>query len=98
MTPVFKVENRVGFRRFRSLRRVVDGVSFSIAPASSWASSARAARQIGHHAGCHGPPATSAVIEADPRIELNGRDLTGANERQWAAIRGDEISMVFQNP
>lgn len=32
------------------------------------------------------------------RIELDGHDLLGLGESQWRALRGRELSMVFQDP
>jgi peptide/nickel transport system ATP-binding protein len=32
------------------------------------------------------------------RIGLEGRDLAGATDRDWCAIRGNEIGMIFQEP
>ena len=31
-------------------------------------------------------------------IDLDGRDLTGLAERDWLAVRGDDIGMIFQEP
>ena len=32
------------------------------------------------------------------RILLNGRDITALPESEWRAIRGRDVSMIFQNP
>jgi peptide/nickel transport system ATP-binding protein len=41
------------------------------------------------------PPANSRVAG---RIELNGRDLMALDENAMRAVRGNEVSMVFQEP
>ncbi len=35
---------------------------------------------------------------AGGRIRLDGQDVTALGERQWEALRGDRIAMVFQEP
>jgi peptide/nickel transport system ATP-binding protein len=32
------------------------------------------------------------------RIALNGRDLTGLDDREWRKLRGNRIAMIFQDP
>ena len=41
-------------------------------------------------------PANGRIIEG--RIALTGTDLTGLGERALDAIRGDRMSVVFQDP
>src|SRR3546814_19873160 len=38
-----------------------------------------------------------ARIEAE-KIEFSGRSLLGLPAKQWRAIRGDRIAMIFQHP
>jgi peptide/nickel transport system ATP-binding protein len=42
-------------------------------------------------------PTTSATMHAK-RMTLGDTDLCGLNEKGWRSIRGDKISMIFQEP
>jgi dipeptide transport system ATP-binding protein len=41
--------------------------------------------------------ADSAIVKAD-KAQLNGVDLLTLKEKEWQKIRGQEISMIFQDP
>src|SRR5687768_9929821 len=79
--------------------RAVDGVSFSVYPAETLA--------IVGESGC-GKSVTSLsilrLIASPPgrivsgKLEFQGRDLLTLSEPQMRSIRGNEISMIFQEP
>jgi len=79
--------------------RAVDGVSFSVYPGETLA--------IVGESGC-GKSVTSLsilrLIASPPgrivsgRLMFEGRDLLALSERQMRAVRGNEISMIFQEP
>jgi peptide/nickel transport system ATP-binding protein len=79
--------------------RAVDGVSFSVAAGETLA--------VVGESGC-GKSVTSLsimrLIASPPgrivagTIRFQGRDLLGLSEREMRAIRGNDISMIFQEP
>ena len=79
--------------------RAVDGVSFSVQPGETLA--------LVGESGC-GKSVTSLsilrLIASPPgrtvagRIRFNGRDLLRLSEPEMRQVRGDEISMIFQEP
>jgi peptide/nickel transport system ATP-binding protein len=79
--------------------RAVDGVSFSIQPGETLA--------LVGESGC-GKSVTSLsimrLIASPPgrtvagSIRLNGRDLLALSEREMRKVRGNEMSMIFQEP
>src|SRR6187399_768868 len=79
--------------------RAVDGVSFSVAPGETLA--------IVGESGC-GKSVTSLsilrLIASPPgrivegRVLFEGRDLIALTEEQMRAVRGNQISMIFQEP
>jgi peptide/nickel transport system ATP-binding protein len=79
--------------------RAVDGVSFAIQPGETLA--------LVGESGC-GKSVTSLsilrLIASPPgrtvagAIRFNGRDLLGLSERAMRKVRGNEISMIFQEP
>src|SRR6185437_3757053 len=73
--------------------RAVDGVSFDVMPHET-------VGLVGE-SGC-GKSVTSLsilrLIERPGRIEFEGRDLLSLDDRAIRAIRGNRISMIFQEP
>ena len=79
--------------------RAVDGVSFSLAPGETLA--------VVGESGC-GKSVTVALHPAPDRLaarphrrgrhQFEGRDLLDLSEREMRDIRGNEISMIFQEP
>ena len=89
----------VEFRAERGALRAVDGVSFAIA----------AGRTLGlvGESGCGKSATALALLRLVPRaagrissgrILYRGRDLVGLAESAMRAVRGNEISMIFQEP
>jgi peptide/nickel transport system ATP-binding protein len=98
--PVLDVQNlKTHFYTRDGVVRAVDGVSFSVMPGETLA--------IVGESGC-GKSVTSLsilrLIASPPgrivegRILFGGRDLLQLTERAMRSVRGNEISMVFQEP
>jgi peptide/nickel transport system ATP-binding protein len=97
--PLLRVRGLVTtFRTGAGVLRAVDGVSFDVPRASTVA--------VVGESGC-GKSVTALsilrLIGAPGRIEagaveLEGRDLAGLSEREMRAVRGNQISMIFQEP
>src|SRR5271165_122181 len=79
--------------------RAVDGVSFHVAPGETLA--------IVGESGCGKSVTALSVLRLIPsppgrivagRIRFAGRDLLGLGEAEMRQVRGNEISMIFQEP
>jgi peptide/nickel transport system ATP-binding protein len=99
-SPLLEVEDlRTHFFTRDGVVRAVDGVSFSIDPGETLA--------LVGESGC-GKSVTSLsimrLIASPPgrvvggSIRFEGRDLLGLSEPEMRRIRGNEISMIFQEP
>ena len=99
-TPLIEVEGlRTHFFTRDGIVRAVDGVSFSVAPGETLA--------VVGESGC-GKSVTSLsilrLIATPPgrivagRVVFEGRDLLALSEHEMRAVRGDAISMIFQEP
>src|SRR5437764_9678995 len=99
-TPLLEVENlKTHFFTRDGVVRAVDGVSFSIQPGETLA--------LVGESGC-GKSVTSLsimrLIASPPgrvvngAVRFNGRDLLGLSEPEMRKVRGNEISMIFQEP
>ena len=99
-TPLLEIEDlKTHFFTRDGIVRAVDGVSFAIAPGETLA--------VVGESGC-GKSVTSLsilrLIASPPgrivegRIRFQGQDLLELPERKMRAIRGNEISMIFQEP
>ena len=98
--PLLEVEDlKTHFFTRDGVVRAVDGVSFAIQPGETLA--------LVGESGC-GKSVTSLsimrLIASPPgrtvagAIRFNGRDLLGLTERAMRDVRGNEISMIFQEP
>jgi peptide/nickel transport system ATP-binding protein len=98
--PLLEVEDlKTHFFTRDGVVRAVDGVSFTIQPGETLA--------LVGESGC-GKSVTSLsimrLIASPPgrtvagSIRFNGRDLLGLTERAMRDVRGNEISMIFQEP
>ncbi|CAJ1004247.1 MULTISPECIES: ABC transporter ATP-binding protein [Bacillales] len=98
MTTILEVEQlRTRFRTENGVVNVVDGVDFSI----------RAGETLGvvGESGC-GKSVTSLSImrllppngRAEGTIRFNGTNLLELSEKEMQAVRGNDISMIFQEP
>ncbi len=98
--PLLAVDNLVTtFRTESGVVRAVDGVSFTVAAGETLA--------VVGESGCGKSVTSLSVLRLVPnppgrieagRIRFRGQDLLQLPEREMRAIRGNEISMVFQEP
>jgi len=99
-TPLLRVRNlRTEFRTRRGTVTAVDGVSFDVAHAEALAIVGESGS--GKSATCLSimrllPRPGGRII--DGSVEFNGRDLIQVTEKQMAAVRGREISIITQDP
>lgn len=80
-----------------ALYPAVDGVSFSLLPGEAVA--------VVGESGCGKTQLARAILGLSPEsarvrgtVDFQGIDLLRLSDRQWRAIRGREIAMVFQEP
>ncbi len=86
------------FRTPDGINRAVDGVSFSVAEGETIA--------IVGESGCGKSVTAMSILRLVPeppgkiagRILFRGRDLLTFSDREMRAVRGNEISMIFQEP
>jgi peptide/nickel transport system ATP-binding protein len=98
--PLLEVDNlKTHFFTRDGVVRAVDGVSFSVAPGETLA--------LVGESGC-GKSVTSLsilrLIASPPgrivagRIQFEGRDLLSLSEEEMRSVRGNRVSMIFQEP
>ena len=99
MAPLLEVENlQTHFRTPDGVNRAVDGVSFHVNAGETVA--------IVGESGCGKSVTSMSILRLIPEppgkiagaIRFQGRDLLKLSEREMRAIRGNEISMIFQEP
>jgi peptide/nickel transport system ATP-binding protein len=99
MPPLLEVENlQTHFRTPDGVNRAVDGVSFHVNAGETVA--------IVGESGCGKSVTSMSILRLIPEppgkiagaIRFQGRDLLQLSEREMRAIRGNEISMIFQEP
>jgi oligopeptide/dipeptide ABC transporter ATP-binding protein len=98
--PLLEVENlRTEFRSGGSSFAAVDGVSFSLAPGETLG--------IVGESGCGKSVTSLSIMRLVPNppgritggsVRLQGRNLLDLPEAEMRAVRGDAISMIFQEP
>lgn len=98
--PLLRVRDLVtSFRTERGVLRAVDEVSFDVPQGATLG--------IVGESGCGKSVTALSILRLVPHpqgtiergsIELRGRDILGLEERQMQEIRGNEISMIFQEP
>jgi peptide/nickel transport system ATP-binding protein len=99
-SPLLEIEDlKTYFFTRDGVVRAVDGVSFSVAAGETLA--------VVGESGCGKSVTSLSVLRlvASPpgrivagRIRFQGQDLLQLSERKMRAIRGNEISMIFQEP
>ncbi|HJU47251.1 MAG TPA: ABC transporter ATP-binding protein [Gaiellaceae bacterium] len=98
--PLLRVENlRTGFATGAGLLRAVDGVDLEIAAGGTLG-------VVGESGSGKSVTALSIMrlvdapgrVEPGSRILLQGRNLAEVSETEMSRIRGNEISMIFQEP
>ncbi|MGY4307917.1 peptide/nickel transport system ATP-binding protein [Bradyrhizobium sp. USDA 4369] len=97
--PLLEVENlQVHFRTPTGINRAVDGVSFHVDPGETLA--------IVGESGCGKSVTSMSMMRLIPEppgkiagsIKLEGRDILALSDREMRALRGNDISMIFQEP
>jgi peptide/nickel transport system ATP-binding protein/oligopeptide transport system ATP-binding protein len=100
MAELLRVENlRTWFRTEAGIVRAVDGVDFSLEPGKTLG-------VVGESGSGKSVTALSVmrlidrpgVILDGSKILFDGRDLTALKDGEMEAVRGNEISMIFQEP
>jgi oligopeptide/dipeptide ABC transporter ATP-binding protein len=99
-TPVLKIEElKTWFKTPRGLAKPVDGISFEIPKGSTFA--------LVGESGCGKSVSALSIIQLVPepagfiaggRILLNGQDIVPLGEKEKREIRGNKVSMIFQEP
>lgn len=100
MRPVLEVKDlKTYFKTPKGLAKAVDGISFSIPKGATFA--------LVGESGCGKSITALSLIQLVPEpagyiaggeILLNGRDIVPLTEREKREIRGNNISMIFQEP
>ncbi|MGH3311765.1 MAG: ABC transporter ATP-binding protein [Streptomyces sp.] len=96
--PVLRVRDlAVSFRTEDRQLHAVDGVGFDVAPGEVLA--------VVGESGCGKSVMSLAVMGLLPptatvtgSVTLDGRELAGGDEKELRAVRGSELSMIFQEP
>jgi len=97
--PLLEVENlQTHFRTPDGINRAVDGLSFHVNAGETVA--------IVGESGCGKSVTSMSILRLIPEppgkiagsIRFNGRDLLKLSDNEMRAIRGNEISMIFQEP
>ena len=97
--PLLEVESlQTHFRTPDGINRAVDGVSFHVDEGETLA--------IVGESGCGKSVTAMSILRLIPeppgkiagRIRFNGRSLLELSDREMRSIRGNEISMIFQEP
>lgn len=99
-TPLLSVDNlTVEFKTDKGTVRAINGVNFKVMPGETVA--------IVGESGCGKSVSSLSIMGlvpsppgkiVDGSITFKGRELVGLNEKEYRKIRGNEISMIFQEP
>ncbi len=98
--PLLSVENvAVSFQTAVGVTKAVRGVSYQIRRGQTLAvvGESGSGKSVTARA-IMGMLAPNATVSQDTRILFDGEDITNWSEEQLRAIRGDRISMIFQEP
>jgi peptide/nickel transport system ATP-binding protein len=97
--PLLEVDNlQTHFRTPDGINRAVDGVSFHVNAGETLA--------IVGESGCGKSVTAMSILRLIPEppgriagsVRLNGRDLLKLSDREMRGIRGNDVSMIFQEP
>jgi oligopeptide transport system ATP-binding protein len=98
--PLLEIRGlRVDFRTLRGVVRAVDRVSLRVDEGETLGivGESGSGKSVTSLAVMGLVPSPPGIVEADA-ISFDGRDLRRLSPREWRAIRGREIAMVFQDP
>ncbi len=98
--PLLDVQNlRVRFETHHGTVRAVDGVSFSLEPGETLGlvGESGSGKSVTNLALMGLVPMPPGVVEADA-MRLEGRDLLAMSDRELRRVRGNDMSMIFQDP
>ena len=96
--PVLEVRDlEVGYRTEGQLRTVLHGVSFTIGAGERLAvvGESGSGKSVSVRSAIGLLPDTARV---EGHVVLGGQDVTTLSNKAWAQLRGNKISMVFQEP
>ncbi|WP_413282961.1 ABC transporter ATP-binding protein [Vibrio sp. MA40-2] len=98
--PLLTVNNlTVDFSTDKGTVRAIDGISFDVLPGETLA--------IVGESGCGKSVSSLSIIGlvpsppgkiVDGSIKFNDRELVGLSEKEYRKVRGNDISMIFQEP
>ncbi len=97
--PLLEVDNlQTHFRTSDGINRAVDGVSFDVNAGETLA--------IVGESGCGKSVTAMSILRLIPEppgkiagaIRLNGKNLLELSDREMRQIRGNDVSMIFQEP
>lgn len=98
--PILTVENlTVDFTTDKGTVRAIDGISFEVMPGETLA--------IVGESGCGKSVSSLSIMGlvpsppgkiVDGSIKFNNRELIGLSEKEYRKVRGNDISMIFQEP
>lgn len=99
-TPLLSVDNlTVEFKTDKGTVRAINGVNFKVMPGETVA--------IVGESGCGKSVSSLSIMGlvpsppgkiVDGSITFKGRELVGLSEKEYRKVRGNEISMIFQEP
>ncbi|HEY2419920.1 MAG TPA: ABC transporter ATP-binding protein [Neobacillus sp.] len=98
--PILQINNlKVSFQSGKKLIPAVDGISFELNKGEilgivGESGSGKSVTSLAVMGLIPSPPGKIETGE----ILFNGKDLTGFSENEWRKIRGNQISMIFQEP
>ena len=98
--PILDVQNlRVRFETHHGVVRAVDGVSFSLEEGETLGlvGESGSGKSVTNLALMGLIPSPPGVVEADA-MRFEDRDLLGLSDAELRSVRGNEISMIFQDP
>ncbi|PTQ57372.1 MAG: Oligopeptide transport ATP-binding protein OppD [Candidatus Carbobacillus altaicus] len=99
MTNILDVQAlKTEFRRKNTLIRAVNNISFTIKKGSvlSIVGESGSGKSVTMHSVLRLIPSTGKIVAE--KINFMGRDLMRLTEKEMRKIRGDQISMIFQDP
>ena len=98
--PLLSVKNlAVEFNTDKGIARAINGISFDVMPGETLA--------IVGESGCGKSVSSLAIMGLIPSppgnivegsIRFKGRELVGLNDKAYRSLRGNDISMIFQEP